>query len=241
MLNIILQDEKFANNKYRNWYISIIQNRLANPIIGDEYAEKHHIVPKSIVPAYKSEKSNLVKLTAKEHFICHLLLTKFTKDKDYFRMCKALSKMTQNFYHERRFTAGYYSLARRANSEAMRKYNPAKSASVRARLSEKSVGRKHSEETKKKISLSNKGRVSPNRGKTLGPRSIETKQKISETKKGQTQTEEHKRKAAAARLGRPRGKYKRHNQYKRAACVHCGMVSTIANISRWHNTNCKHA
>jgi len=36
---------------------------------------------------------NLVLLTAREHFIAHLLLTKFTVGKDYYRMLKALTFM----------------------------------------------------------------------------------------------------------------------------------------------------
>jgi hypothetical protein len=38
------------------------------------YYEKHHIIPRSLGGSNKKE--NLVLLTAKEHFICHLLLTK---------------------------------------------------------------------------------------------------------------------------------------------------------------------
>jgi hypothetical protein len=239
MLDIIIQNEKFANNKYKIWYINIIQNRLNTPPKDVVYTEKHHIIPKSICSEYRNDKNNIVKLTAKEHFICHLLLTRFTKDKDYFKMCKALSKMTQNFHHDRKFTAGYYSLARSSHSDAMKKHNPAKDVSVKAKLSQKAKNRKHSEETKEKISLSNKGRNSPNKGKILGPRSADTKLKISESKKGKLLSDEHKAKLRDAKLGKARGRYKRHNEYKKAQCIHCGIITTRANISRWHNANCK--
>jgi hypothetical protein len=40
------------------------------------YYELHHILPKSIFPLWKNRKSNKVLLTAKEHYICHLMLDK---------------------------------------------------------------------------------------------------------------------------------------------------------------------
>lgn len=59
------------NNKYKNWYYRIINNRLTNPIL-NQYTETHHIIPKCLGGSNYS--SNLVKLTAREHYICHLLL-----------------------------------------------------------------------------------------------------------------------------------------------------------------------
>jgi hypothetical protein len=40
----------------------------------EPYTERHHIIPKSI--GGSDDQSNLVRLTAREHFICHLLLPK---------------------------------------------------------------------------------------------------------------------------------------------------------------------
>ena len=60
------------NNKYKRWYDRIITNRLKNPIL-NEYTESHHIVPKCLGGI--DDNNNLVKLTAREHYICHLLLT----------------------------------------------------------------------------------------------------------------------------------------------------------------------
>ena len=76
---------------YFKLYTSIIDNRLNHPING--YVEKHHILPQSLGGG--NEKENLVKLTAKEHFICHLLLTKiYKKDKiAYKKMVKAFGMM----------------------------------------------------------------------------------------------------------------------------------------------------
>jgi hypothetical protein len=63
--------------KYFIWYKNICQ-RAKNRILSDGiYNEMHHVLPKSIFPQYKKNPENLVKLTAREHFICHWLLTKF--------------------------------------------------------------------------------------------------------------------------------------------------------------------
>jgi hypothetical protein len=65
----------FTKNKYYNWYIKLIDNAKQRDKI-DEYFETHHIVPRCMNGS--DDVSNLVKLTAREHFIAHLLLTKFT-------------------------------------------------------------------------------------------------------------------------------------------------------------------
>ena len=76
---------------YSKLYTSIIEHRLVNPVVG--YTEKHHILPRSL--GGDDKKSNLVKLTAKEHFICHLLLTKVYKCDItvYKKMVKAFGMM----------------------------------------------------------------------------------------------------------------------------------------------------
>jgi hypothetical protein len=62
----------FIDNKYTRWYYNIVNLAKERTITG--YTEKHHIIPKSC--GGDNSKENLVVLTAKEHFICHLLLTK---------------------------------------------------------------------------------------------------------------------------------------------------------------------
>ncbi len=43
---------------------------------GELYFEFHHILPRSLFPNWIKRKSNIVPLTAREHFFCHQLLTK---------------------------------------------------------------------------------------------------------------------------------------------------------------------
>ena len=105
----------FKQNKYTKWYFSIIlnaQNRKT-PI---EYIEKHHIIPKSMGGSNDSE--NIVKLTAREHFICHHLLTKMVQGTAKRSMYRALSFfLTGCKNHSRKLTARQYSTAREAASE----------------------------------------------------------------------------------------------------------------------------
>ncbi len=79
----------FINNKYKKWHDSII-DRAKNRVLSC-YTEKHHIIPRSC--GGSDDKSNLVKLTAREHFIVHLLLTKILKGNNKDKMILAFSFM----------------------------------------------------------------------------------------------------------------------------------------------------
>lgn len=75
----------FNESKYSKWYFSIISRaKLRNK---PEISERHHIVPKSMGG------TEIVYLTPKEHFVCHLLLTKMTSGKNRSKMLWALHRM----------------------------------------------------------------------------------------------------------------------------------------------------
>ena len=57
---------------YKNHYESLIERAKERDI--DEYTEIHHIKPRCL--GGTDEKTNLVKLTAREHFVAHQLLVK---------------------------------------------------------------------------------------------------------------------------------------------------------------------
>lgn len=62
---------------YKAIYYKIIENAKKETENGNRYVgyyEKHHIQPRSL--GGNNDKENLVKLTAREHFICHWLLVK---------------------------------------------------------------------------------------------------------------------------------------------------------------------
>ncbi len=86
-------DQFKSNSKYCIWYRNICLRALNRILPNNIYTETHHILPKSIYPQYSNDKDNLVTLTAREHFICHWLLTKIINDN---RTIYALSMMIPN-------------------------------------------------------------------------------------------------------------------------------------------------
>lgn len=71
---------------YRKIYIKIISKaKSENRIKGiGAYYEAHHILPKSLFPLWGKRKSNIVLLTAREHFFCHQLLLEIYKCKEMY-------------------------------------------------------------------------------------------------------------------------------------------------------------
>ena len=90
----------FINNKYTKWYNNIISKAIARTLPEEIYTEKHHIIPRSLKG--RNSHSNLAILTAKEHFICHHLLTKMTVGVNKQKMAGAFLMMSvKNKYQTR--------------------------------------------------------------------------------------------------------------------------------------------
>ncbi len=113
-------------NKYTKWYLSIVQNsRYING-----YGENHHILPKCFKLGGEKNTDNIVKLTAREHYICHLLLTKMFEGKKRFQMNYALLRMMvkQTDKQQRNYSinSSLYSFARQHHSTMLKSNNPNK-------------------------------------------------------------------------------------------------------------------
>ena len=107
----LLKQPCLIKNKFLKWYALLIAQRILNPPDGD--FEKHHILPRSI--GGTDDADNLVKLTPREHFVAHRLLTKCTEGKAKRSMCLGLSFfMTVCGQHKRTLTAKQYEEARKA-------------------------------------------------------------------------------------------------------------------------------
>lgn len=65
-----------SKNKYKRWYYALMRKAVARGRPSG-YSEKHHIVPKALGGG--NDAANIVRLTFREHFVAHWLLTKFTK------------------------------------------------------------------------------------------------------------------------------------------------------------------
>lgn len=81
----------FIANKYTKYYYSIISNAKSRTFPPNTYTEQHHIIPKSLGGGNSVD--NLVKLTAREHFICHRLLVKMLEGKDKTKMSFAFWRL----------------------------------------------------------------------------------------------------------------------------------------------------
>lgn len=81
----------YLQNKYTRWYYNIIQRAQSRILPADVYTEKHHIIPSSL--GGSNSISNIASLTSREHFICHLLLTKMTTGNNLFKMKHAVSML----------------------------------------------------------------------------------------------------------------------------------------------------
>lgn len=193
----------------------------------DDYKERHHITPKSM--GGSNDPSNLVDLTAREHFVAHFLLAKLHGGNQW----SSIKRMRGNddFYINSRL----YEVARReiAKATSLRFKGVAKSEEQRAKMSAASKGKPKSPEAVEKTRTALAGRkatpeqlaslalgrvrpdgyVSPLKGVSrptpwrVGavpankgvPASEETRAKLSAAGKGRKQTPEQIAKRVASR------------------------------------------
>lgn len=103
----------FNESKYTKWYLLIINTaKTQNRQKHSRYLEDHHILPKCM--GGSDDKDNMVLLTLREHFICHLLLPHMVYNKNYkTRLLFALS------YFKKCFTSSMYERYRIKHSESM--------------------------------------------------------------------------------------------------------------------------
>lgn len=71
---------------YAKLYNDLISFRRSNPLASTktEYTEVHHIIPKCL--GGSDSKSNLIRLSVREHFIAHRLLAKMYPDSSYLTL-----------------------------------------------------------------------------------------------------------------------------------------------------------
>lgn len=120
-------------SKYADWYIWLIQKcicrgfskKVVSMDLGGEYMENHHIVPISVNKEFEKSKYNKVPMTAREHYVAHLLLTKMfdkkTQPKFYYKALNAIQKFWQtNSKQERKLTSHQFSTLRKLASELIK-------------------------------------------------------------------------------------------------------------------------
>jgi|694.fasta_scaffold47273_3 hypothetical protein len=190
----------FLSNKYSKYYYNIVSEAKSRILGHDTYVEKHHIIPRSL--GGTNDPENIVKLTAKEHLICHQLLIRMTNGIQKSKMAFAAWRMVFSSNKHKRFkvTARVYESIKLEMSKAAK---------------ERSRFYKHSEESKQKIAESKLGKsrtvtwgekiAKANTGKKRSPLTAETKEKISQSLIGRKLgpiSESHRQKVAESKKGK---------------------------------------
>ena len=143
----------YLQNKYTQCYYNIV-NRAKSRVLNG-YSEIHHVLPKSL--GGTDDPNNLVKLTAREHYICHLLLPKMTSGVSYQKMVYAYTIMSgRRLYNSKKYNF-YRTEYAKINSELRSGEGNGMFGANRKGEKNTFFGRKHSDETKRKISEKKKG------------------------------------------------------------------------------------
>lgn len=96
----------YLANKYTVWYYNIVNKAQTRALDKNTYSEKHHIIPRSL--GGSNNKENIVRLTAREHFVCHLLLTKMLTGNSKALMEFAHQRMCYGRPNSKRYTPAAY-------------------------------------------------------------------------------------------------------------------------------------
>lgn len=152
------------------------------------YYEAHHIEPLCLGGAGKKSEwryhSNIVLLTAKEHFVCHSLLVKmYPESKElayaFWAMCNMKEGRQVRYtpsskvYEEARNKVSIF-LSERKGTFTGKKHTQ----ETKNKQSQAQKGIKKSEEHRANLSKAQKGRSPWNKGKRTGPLSAETREKM---------------------------------------------------------------
>lgn len=170
---------------------------------GEEYHERHHIVPKCM--GGSNDEENLIDLFAREHFEAHRLLALENPSNKglqfaWWNMCQCsgMSKkretVTPEEYEEARRV-----IAEKYSGENHPSYGRHLSEETKKKIRDANIKRFQNPEERKKISDARKGEKNPNYGI---PKSEEIKRKIGESNKGKIRSEEVKQKISKTLKGK---------------------------------------
>jgi hypothetical protein len=229
MLSIGINTIMFTNKFYSKVYFSTIEKAVQRGWKKARGRERHHIIPQSL--GGSNDKSNLVYLSCREHFLCHWLLVKMTEGEYYHKMVYALMGMRAENEHQERyqtiFTARVYEKYRIEHAEYHSKLMKSKNLvpwnkgggtlteeqleNVRHAARNRNIDPiKQAEGQRKRIAkIVGQKRTDEtkrlmslaSKGKPKGPMSEEQKQARSITMTGQKKTKSHATNVANAVLG----------------------------------------
>lgn len=206
--------------EYLKIYNRIVERATNRDVLG--YVEKHHIIPKCL--GGNNKKSNIVSLTAKEHYICHKLLCEIYPNESklkyaFWRMCN----VANNEYQERNYkvSARVYSRIKGEISLITSKHTKNYSVEMRKLIGEK-------------VSKKLKGRLSGKKGISKPEHSEWMKE--NNPFRGKTHSEEHIQKLREVNSGPKSEKHKNNiskNSPNNKQCVIEGITyRSVAEAAR---------
>lgn len=205
---------------YQKIHDQIIERAKSRKL--DGYKERHHIIPKCM--GGTNDNTNLIELTAREHFIIHKLLCEIYPDNDslvyaYWMM----ANNTSNAMYERKYYV------------SGKDYERAKCLFAE-RSSKRQKGKPLTDEHKRALSIAAKIR----KPRTPIKHSEETKQKLSKLWKDTIRSKEDRKKISDGQRGKKKGPYTITKYPLPVTCPHCGKTGSPRGTKRWHFDNCKH-
>ena len=226
----------FKDSKYTRWYNQLVEQAKVRVLPRDVYTEKHHIIPRSL--GGDNSVDNLVRLTAREHFVCHWLLTKMVDGAEQKKMayaCKMMMHSHGDGQQRYRITSSVYESLKQKLNTILK--NRVFTDSWREKLKVSAQRRAQNEGPEQKA-IRRANRISGNKKRKGEKRPGQTGCNNHFYGKGffgadnpfygKTHTEETLKK-----LRVPKPKIK---------CNHCGsIVGGESNFKRWHGDNCKSA
>lgn len=248
-------------SKYEKWYAAITENAKNRNLTS--YTETHHILPKSL--GGNDLPFNLVKLTAREHFICHWLLTKITTGEDRYKMLNALRMMRAEKPGQERYKSRITARVYEAIKEEYAQLHSIKVSGANNPMYGDKFYRSEEGKLRQKEAIS---------GDKNGSKQAQARQKIAQSKLGKSRPEfsdEWKAKLSAAKQGENNNMYgKKHTAEARAKqsakaigrkqseetkqkkadairglvrekkrCPHCNQEVAVNGYARWHGDRCR--
>lgn len=215
-------------------YFQIISNRQTSPLLLKEYGEHHHILPKSL--GGLDHNNNIVKLSAREHFICHLLLTKMVNGQSLYKMKTAFIAMSnfQNRWHHR-YNSRLFEKSKQGLIFTIEHRNKISEA-ARRQFANPDQRLKASEAAKKRPPVSDKTKMKMKESSKKRNLTPELRAKFSTsavTWKGRKHKELTCKKISESHKGKPNG------ASLIVLCPYCGKYGFARGMNGYHFEKCK--
>jgi hypothetical protein len=209
------------------------------------YYELHHITPKCLGGG--NESNNLVLLTPKEHYLCHKMLIIIYPNEHklvyaLWMMCNGSNSYRNNYLTISGRDYEYYRELY-VKSHTQRMVGRVIKIETSKKISESKKGFKYSEESKKRMSDSQKGKIGDKNSFYGKKHTEESRKKMSDKAKNRIVTEETKKKMSEKRKGKKHSKESRKKMSesmkgiirKKVVCEICQNEFSSSNIFRHKN------